>query len=116
MGERDKDGDLILKLNDDIERMKQKIAEVEEDFSKTKAQHTEAMESTKTRLTRQLTWVKETAEEDRKMFEQQAEDMSQEASTTIEGLENELTAHKEQLEAEREDNRKLGKHKVQLLQ
>ena len=25
MGERDKDGDLILKLNDDIEQMKQKI-------------------------------------------------------------------------------------------
>merc|ERR1719242_1395404 len=50
------------------------------------------------------------------MFEQQQEDMSAEASQTIEGLESELSSFKEQLEAERVDNRKLGKHKVQLLQ
>merc|ERR1719195_2513240 len=35
MGERDKDGDLILKLNDDIEKSKRRIMEMEETYQKT---------------------------------------------------------------------------------
>jgi len=116
MGERDKDGDLILKLNDDIEQMKQKIMNLEETHQKSVMEHNDTLESTKTRLTRQLTWAKQTADEDQAAFKKQFEEMQAEAQNQINELTGQVNSLTEQLDAERDDNRKLGKHKVQLLQ
>merc|ERR1712062_129140 len=74
--EREKDGDLILKLNDDCERFRSRIkaleGEVEDleiDLHSTKKEGKKKLESTRTELKRQLTFVENTHAEKHKAHE-----------------------------------------------
>jgi len=116
MTERDKDGDLVLKLNDDIEKQKHKIMELEEELKKTNREAKDELTSTKARLNRQLKWMKETSSEDTQNYEQQLEKLNSEATHQVEDLNNSLMQTNSELETEQTDNRRLTKQKAQLLQ
>jgi chromosome segregation ATPase len=111
--ERDKDGDLILRLNDDCENYKKKInalenahGDLESHLQEVKTTHTRNLAETKTTLQRQMTFVEEASREEKARMHKMIEEKETHSSEKSRAMNQRISELTDALEMERTENGK----------
>merc|ERR1719242_2503688 len=111
--ERDKDGDLILRLNDDCENYKKKISslehaqgDLESHLQEVKTTHTRTLAETKTTLQRQMTFVEEASREEKARMHKMIEEKESHSSEKSRAMNQRISELTDALEMERTENGK----------